>query len=295
MTGNHRDETTGSKTAVTHPESNDELRDTHPPDLPMTSPLVQQERDAMVITTVDDEVKWEVTIWGETKEKQLLATAPLQPDAIILTERPLVFALKGEHPSGHSWALVDKILRSTSLTDAYYSWRLKATKAVYDAADTEVEKELARKHRRPREIVRTLYYSVATNNITCFNSEEGFESYGLYRVLSRVNHSCQPNAQVGTLDAKGLEMALVASKPIPTGEAITWSYMGTGQSFLEGSFEERNLQLFNQHRFVCRCERCLADIPASLKNNRNLPRYFDDLLREEAIRIFRAGQRPSGA
>ena len=294
MTDNHRDKSTHSKTAVTRPGGNDELRDTQSPDLPMASPLVQQEREMMVTTTISDEVKWEVTTWGKTKEKQLLATAPIRPDEIILTERPLVFVLEGEHSSGHSWALVDKIMRSASLTDAYYSWRLKATKTVYDAADTKVEKELARKHRRPREMIRTLYYNVATNNITCFNSEEGFESYGLYRVLSRVNHSCQPNAQVGTLDAKGQEMALIASRPIPTGEAITWSYMGTNQSFLEGSFEERNVQLFNHYRFVCHCKRCLAGMPGSLKNHPNLARYFDDLLREEATRIFRAGQRQAG-
>lgn len=294
MTGNQRDKSTQSKTAVTRSEGNYELRDTQHPDLPVASPPVQQERKMMVTTTISDEVKWEVTTWGKTKEKQLIATAPIRPDEIILTEWPLVFVLEGEHPIGHSWALVDKIMRSASLTDAYYSWRLKVTKTVYDAADTKVEKELARKHRRPREMVRTLYYSVATNNITCFNSEEGFESYGLYRVLSRVNHSCKPNAQVGTLDAKGQEMALIASKPIPTGEAITWSYMGTNQSFLEGSFEERNMQFFNRFRFVCRCERCLADMPASLKKHPNLARYFDDLLREEAIRIFRAGQQQQG-
>lgn len=270
------------------------MGDTQPPDLPVASPLVQQEREMMVTTTISDEVKWEVTTWRETKEKQLMATAPIRPEEIILTERPLVFVLEGEHPSGHSWALVDKIMRSASLTDAYYSWRLKATKAVYDAADTKVEKELARKHRRPREMVRTLYYSVATNNITCFNTEEGFESYGLYRVLSRVNHSCQPNAEVGTLDAKGQEVALIASKPIPTGEAITWSYMGTNQSFLEGSFEERNMQLFNHFRFVCRCERCLADMPASLEKHPNLARYFDDLLRGDAIRSRTAGQGQAG-
>lgn len=260
----------------------------------MTSPLGQQERDVMVTPTVSDVVKWEVTYWGNTKEKQLIATAPIRPDEIILTEQPLVFTLEGEHPEGHSWALVDKILASTSLTEAYYSWRLKATKTVYDAGDTKVEKELARKHRRPREMVRTLYYSVATNNIACFNSDEGVESYGLYRMLSRINHSCEPNALVGALDAKGLEIALIASKPIATGEAITWSYMGTDQKFLIGNYEERNVQLFNQYRFVCRCERCLADMPASLKNHPNLPRYIDDLLREEAIRTFRAGQPQAG-
>jgi hypothetical protein len=294
MTGNHRDESTQSKTAVARPGGKDELQDTRSPDLPMAAPQVQQERDVMVTPIVSDGVKWEVTSWGKTKEKQLMTTAPIQPGEIILTERPLVFALKGEYPSGHSWALVDKIMSSTSLMEAYYAWRLKATKSVYDTADTKIEKELARKHRRPREMVRTLYYSVATNNITCFNSDEGFESYGLYRVLSRVNHSCEPNAQVGTLDARGQEMALIASKPIATGEAITWSYMGTNQKFLKGSYEERNLQLFNQYRFVCRCERCLADMPASLKTHPYLPRYFDDLLREEAIRTFRAGQRQAG-
>lgn len=294
MTGNHRDENTYSQTEVARPGCKDGLQDTQSPDLPLASPLGQQERDVMVKSTVSDEVKWKVTSWGKTKEKQLIAIAPIQPDEIILTERPLVFALEGEHPSGHSWALVDKIMSSTLLLEAYYSWRLKATKAVYDAADTRVEKELARKHRLPREMVRTLYYSVATNNITCFNSDEGVESYGLYRVLSRVNHSCEPNAQVGTLDARGHEMALIASKPIATGDAITWSYMGTDQKFLKGSYEERNLQLFNQYRFVCRCERCFADIPTSLKAHPYLPRYFDDLLREEAIRTFRTGQRKAG-
>lgn len=117
MTGNQRDKSTQSKTAVTRSEGNYELRDTQHPDLPVASPPVQQERKMMVTTTISDEVKWEVTTWGKTKEKQLIATAPIRPDEIILTEWPLVFVLEGEHPIGHSWALVDKIMRSASLTD----------------------------------------------------------------------------------------------------------------------------------------------------------------------------------
>lgn len=294
MTDNHRNASTHNKTAEERPGGKDVLQDTQSPGLPVAAPQVQTELAVVVTPTVSDEVKWEVTSWGKSKEMQLTASAPIEPNEFILTERPLVFALQGEHPGGHAWALVDKILSSTSLMEAYYSWRLKASKTVYDAADTGVEKELARKHRRTREMVRSLYYSVATNNITCVNADEGLESYGLYRLLSRVNHSCEPNAQVATLDARGQEMALIASKPIATGDAITWSYMGTNQNFLSGSYEERNLQLFNQYRFVCRCERCLADMPASLKNHPYLPRYFNDLLREDTIRLFRAGQRQAG-
>ncbi len=295
MASKHGDDTGRMDTAVARTGRADESQDTQYPELPMAAPQVQQERAVTVTATTSDEVKWEVTYWGQTKEMQLMATTPIQPDEIILTERALVFAHEEEHPSGHSWALVDKIMSSASLLNTYYSWRLKAATTVYDAADTKVEKELARKHRRPREMVRTLYYSVATNNIACFDSVKGVESYGLYRVLSRVNHSCEPNAQIGTLDASGQEMAIFASTLIAAGEAITWSYMGTDPSFLEGSFEERNLQLFNHYRFVCRCARCLGDMPASLKNHPNLPRYFDDLLREEAVRLFRDGKPPAGA
>jgi hypothetical protein len=266
------------------------LKETLPPGLPLAAPQGQNERIVMVTPTISDVAKWAVTSWGKSKEMQLTATAHIEANEFILTECPLVFALQDEHPCGYAWALVDKILSSTSLMEAYYSWRLKATKTAYDAADTGAEKELARKHRRTREMVRSLYYSVATNNFTCFSAEDGLESYGLYRVLSRVNHSCEPNALVATLDASTQEMVLIATKPIATGEAITWSYLGTSQKFMNGSYEERNLRLFNQYRFVCRCERCLADIPAPLKNYPYLPRYFDALLREEAIRLFRAGQ-----
>ena len=290
MTDNHHTADTHSKTAVEPSGGKDDLKDTQPSGLPLAEPQGQNERVVMVTPTFSDVPKWEVTSWGKSKEMQLTATAPIEADEFILTERPLVFAHQDEHPCGYTWALVDKILSSTSLMEAYYSWRLKATKTAYDAADSGAEKELARKHRRTREMVCSLYYSVATNNFTCFSTDDHLESYGLYRVLSRVNHSCEPNALVATLDASRQEMVLIATKPIATGEAITWSYLGTSQRFMNGSYEERNRRLFNQYRFVCRCERCLADIPAQLKNHPYLPRYFDGLLREEAIRLFRAGQ-----
>lgn len=71
---------------------------------------------------------------------------------------------------------------------------------------------------------------------------------GIYPLAAMLNHSCTPNA-IRTYSNE--TMIVHASKPIPAGSEVVWSYIPPTQIFTE-----RRRALKRRHGFVCRCERC---------------------------------------
>jgi len=90
-----------------------------------------------------------------------------------------------------------------------------------------------------------------------------FEGGRIYRTLSRVNHSCDPNAVVvvgggggitgGADDDDDDVSVLKAACDIAPGEEITISYLG---KYLFASYPIRQRLLRAEKHFVCRCARC---------------------------------------
>jgi hypothetical protein len=88
---------------------------------------------------------------------------------------------------------------------------------------------------------------------------------GVFEQLSRVNHSCRPNAE-RCWDADREVETLYALRDIPVGEELTVSYLcGTG----EMARDERRDLLRKGWRFECNCECCsLTDVALSKSNER---------------------------
>jgi hypothetical protein len=93
-----------------------------------------------------------------------------------------------------------------------------------------------------------------------------FEGGRIYRTLSRVNHSCDPNAVVvvggggiiggggGAVDDSDNDVSVLkAACDIAPGEEITISYLG---KYLFASYPIRQRLLRADKHFVCRCARC---------------------------------------
>jgi hypothetical protein len=225
-------------------------------------------------------VRAAITPWD--KECQLMAVAPITEGDVILAEAPLVsvpnFNLKY---STTSWDLVDKILSNGNMMQRYLTLSLKESVQNIDAEDRKFERDLAKRHRVTRDMVRRIYFGVCTNNIGYKNANSELIGYGIYPIVSRANHSCRPNAAYcpGNLETK--EITLVARRDIQVGEAVTWNYAGTS-AFLDADYSTRNLTLLDNFRFVCRCERCQEEIPPELALLPNLIQYFDVLLMDEA-------------
>ena len=66
-------------------------------------------------------------------------------------------------------------------------------------------------------------------------------------------------------------------RDISKGEPITWSYAGMNSDFLNSSYEVRGQILFDKFFFACRCERCQAEMPEQVADNKvRLEQYWKD-------------------
>jgi SET domain len=219
-----------------------------------------------------------VTPWG--KEHQLTATEAIKAGEVIVADTPLVAALDANAKySPYAWDLVEKILASTDLTQRYYALRLKTVKLHTDLNDQKIERELAKKHRCTRDMVKNLYFGVSTHNLGFKGADGKLAGHGVYPIIGRANHSCWPNATYQSGDIEAREITLVALHDIVPGEAITWSYANT-PSFQEADYTTRNLSLVNNFGFACNCERCQQEIPSDIAKLPNPKQYFQSLINE---------------
>lgn len=226
-----------------------------------------------------------VTSWG--KEHQLTTTELIKEGDVIVAETPLVSVLDANPKyTTYAWDLVDKLLSSADLMQRYYASRLKVSKFSTDMEDQQIERNLAKKHRYTRDMVKTIYFGVATNNIGYKDAHGQVIGHGIYPIISRANHSCRPNATHKPGNIETREVSLVAVRDIQSGEAVTWNYANT-PIFNDADYTTRNFNLMNTFNFVCNCERCKEEIPLELVDMPNLPRYFVGLIRDEAEQYVR--------
>lgn len=223
--------------------------------------------------------KWKVETWNKAGELQLLAAAPIAADEEILREQPLLTApVERQSGSGVGWDLTATLLADAGLRNVYYGWQLRSEDMLpRRPADTEIEKALAKRHAMQRPMVRKLHAGVSSNAISYESAEGQMVGHGLYKTLARVNHSCDPSAALSTLDAASGEQALLARRRIEVGQEITRSYLPASSGFLEKNFLVRNLTLVKSFGFVCRCSRCLSELPADLKGV-DLLQFFHEFI-----------------
>ncbi|KXT18123.1 hypothetical protein AC579_4541 [Pseudocercospora musae] len=88
---------------------------------------------------------------------------------------------------------------------------------------------------------------------------------GIFPLVSRVNHSCLPNAQHAYNERKG-KMLVHIIRPVPSGEEITLSYIPGGPS------SQRQMELKQNFLFTCTCELCSLPPSEKKKSNERLTR-----------------------
>lgn len=78
---------------------------------------------------------------------------------------------------------------------------------------------------------------------------------GLFPGASMINHSCKPNVDWSiAMDRKSQGLEVVAMRNISKGQEICYSYVRE-----ELAHSRRAKLLWEQHGFICECERCLKD------------------------------------
>ncbi|KAG6440086.1 SET domain family protein [Babesia bovis T2Bo] len=75
---------------------------------------------------------------------------------------------------------------------------------------------------------------------------------GIYKSLSLLNHSCQPNIEFDYVDNNTARVQLL--RPVSAGEQATISYVDATLPL-----EKRRRELWDNYLFICRCQRCLEE------------------------------------
>jgi hypothetical protein len=107
----------------------------------------------------------------------------------------------------------------------------------------------------------------ATNAFTDDERENGYKYkvLRLYKDISRVNHSCRPNAAV-SWNLKEQKVFLRAIRQIAAGNEITILYLPSEDiSLLD--FNRRRQELLREYNFTCACPDCNLGVPARNAND----------------------------
>jgi len=198
--------------------------------------------------------------WGE--ERQLLAAAAIEPGAVLVAEYPIAFVEVQPHEEDDGALLLLESILATQDSEAHdRAADLKLGVWTLSRRETERLAHYAEVYRRNPKKLTQLYHRVAANNIRY--AQGGVIGYGLWPIVSRSNHSCDPNARLGASEGQPLLELLIATRPIAPGTAICWNYLGD-DSFLALDWCARNAQLLKDFRFLCRCSRCEAERPPEI-------------------------------
>mmetsp|Transcript_29478 Transcript_29478/g.62571 ORF Transcript_29478/g.62571 Transcript_29478/m.62571 type:complete len:228 (-) Transcript_29478:99-782(-) len=204
----------------------------------------------------------------------VLSTRHLKPGQLILQESPFARVNKDAgNPESRSNPTVSKIMgRVMEMASSgkfnprseFTAWPTEVVKCFEEILDAQsamtFEKldensqkqwmELSDVH-APDEEQKTPGGILRTNAI---DDDEGYAN--LYSQLSRMNHSCDPNAvRVSSNESGDNGVAVVARRGIDEGEEILFNYMDGAD---DGKpVEHRRKHLMQQYHFHCTCPLCM--------------------------------------
>jgi hypothetical protein len=158
------------------------------------------------------------------KGKGLVATHDIQPGTLLISETPL--------------------LTTESLQDA--NTIEKDLAKIVRGLDKEGQRAFLSLHNNFKGEPNPFSNIVRSNGYPLGPSSD---IGGIFPLVSRINHSCRPNAQHAWNEkVKGMLVHVV--REIPSGEEITLSYLNGGPS------TQRKQILSENFRFECSCELC---------------------------------------
>jgi len=79
---------------------------------------------------------------------------------------------------------------------------------------------------------------------------------GIFPLMSRINHSCSPNAEIRSGEYVDCHIDVVAVRDIYKKEEITISYIPYGRGVGQKTCARRRRELQSKYLFFCNCEKC---------------------------------------
>ena len=204
--------------------------------------------------------KFKIANW-RINSRQLIATQRIDQNEVIFTDAPIASALI-ENPTFPTapWGIVSQILETKSIQEIFKKLDLHVTKFQWDSEDADIVKKLSKQHKIPEYKIQKLYFSVCTNNANFLDECGNIAGYGIFPILSFVNHSCNSNAKIASGDVSKKELILTSLRAIEPGESITWSYIDSRSGFTKMDMITRKILLQINYNFTCICERCSSEL-----------------------------------
>ena len=223
----------------------------------------------------------------------VLTTRSFKPGQVILQEMPFARVSKNAgspevraHPVASK--LMDRVVELAASgafnprTDNFHSWPSEVRRCMEGVLEAQAEMEYDRSPPAVQAKWRELsdVHAVAADDdasaedadqtssckktpggVLRTNGVDDDEGYAnLYEKLSRMNHSCEPNAVriVSRTDPRaGPGVHVVASRHIDKGEEVFINYIDGADDGLR--VEERRHHLQQQYHFHCTCSRCMRE------------------------------------
>jgi hypothetical protein len=217
-------------------------------------------------------MKYNIQPWKN--QLQIIANTFILKGEEIIREIPLISLPRKKNYKNftYAWDFTELLLKNPEILRKFLTFDLKRTKIIlWDDLDDKILKTLSERYGVSSFGVGDLYTCIVTNSIASLLTEEVPQGHGLYEVLSRVNHSCDPNATLKPGNINLHENRLIAIKDIPMDEAITYSYLHS--SLINLNYLQRNYHLFSEYGFICECKKCLAEKPKN-KTSEDLFEFY---------------------
>jgi len=204
----------------------------------------------------------------------LLATRAIESGQVILDEQPLVRVSKNANSAAvraHPVAagLMQRVIQLASKgvfnPRDVDSWPAEVRQCMEGVLDVQAEMAFEKLPEPAREEWMALHDAHAevegrakspggVLRTNAFDDDEGFAN--LYARLSRVNHSCAPNATRMAAEPGG-SVRVLASQAIQPDEEVLISYLDGEDAGL--AVGQRRQRLEQQFRFLCTCSLCARE------------------------------------
>jgi len=213
--------------------------------------------------------------WEETQMQDELDQGGDRMDrtADVLAGDDKLYAIKPIPGKGQGFIATSKISKGTRILLEAPLFKMPGSVEDVGSAESIVLREvksLTRDQQRAFLALQNVkgrryspFLGIAQTNMLPLGADDS--SGGLFLEASRINHSCQPNAQ-HTWNASLRRLTVHALRDIEAGREITISYI----SSVSPGYAERQRYLRDEFSFACACELCSLPLPARICSDRRL-------------------------
>jgi len=178
----------------------------------------------------------------EVKGKGLVAIRNISAGTVIITEDPLIIVnKKDEQDVGFE-------------VPGYEQFKKMDPVKKHELMELYDPKEKKNNFDRHEDLEYAKFCRIVAGNYVSINNKDhpgDKDVAGVFKQLSRINHSCSPNS-FAEWEAGSVTHSVRAARMIKKGEEVTSSYLGSK----DGAREDRRKDLLDTWHFHCGCEVC---------------------------------------